>query len=159
MLSYSKTNVGFSSTLKATLKMENILDLSIHKKKFAKAEPPAPGDPEHIRAFAELEFTESTTSQGVFTAMISKQEGTALGKLKFDPRAKKVQTKTGAYVTHFNVTYGTLLFKLGKDKTGVVIKSGFYVKVDGGTTYSIENLRNDQAIVEFTIIQSKSDKH
>ncbi len=138
----------------AAQKMENILNLSIHKKKLANATADSSrADPEHVRAFAELDFTESKNSQGVFTVMTKREDKIALGKLKFNPRAKKVPTKTGNYVTHFNVVYGTLLLKVNNDKVGSIIKSGFYVNVDSQTTYSIENLRNDQAVLDFTIIQ------
>ncbi|KAH9395692.1 hypothetical protein TYRP_020429 [Tyrophagus putrescentiae] len=145
---------GKEAEVSAAQKMENILNLSIHKKKLANATADSSrADPEHVRAFAELDFTESKNSQGVFTVMTKREDKIALGKLKFNPRAKKVPTKTGNYVTHFNVVYGTLLLKVNNDKVGSIIKSGFYVNVDSQTTYSIENLRNDQAVLDFTIIQ------
>lgn len=131
--------------------MSNILDLSIHNVKLAKRLKDI--DTEAVIPYSNIDFKESGKSVGVFTAITKKISNGAFGKLKFSPNAEKKMTKTGQYVTYFNVIYGTLLFKIEGEKKGALVKTGFSFQVNQDTNYSISNLRNDESIVDFTIIK------
>ena len=139
--------------------MSNILDLSIHNSKLArkltKIDAEAEADNEFVLAYSNINFKESAASPGIYTAITKKVSDIAFGKLKFTPKAEKKQTKTGGYVTHFNVVYGTLMVTVDKKRT--LVKTGFYFQVDQDTNYSIMNLRDDDAILDFTIVKNAID--
>ena len=161
-LDFLKTDPDFSLPQKnevAELKMANILDLSIHNAKLAKrlatVDSEALADHEFVLAYEKIEFKESKNSRGIYTAIMRKVSNIAFGKLKFDPKAEKRKTKTGSYVTYFNVVYGTLLLRLEHEKPGTVVKTGYYFQVDKDTNYSIKNLREDNAMIDFTIVKEE----
>lgn len=137
--------------------MMSIFNLSIDNprfaKKFANIDGQLQPDQEHILAFNQVDFHESTNSPGVFTALTKKASNIAFGKLKFTPKSVKKRTKTGNYVSHFNVVYGTLLLKIENEKVGSIIKTGFYFHIGEQTNYVLTNLRNDEAMIDFTIIK------
>lgn len=142
------------------LKMENILNLSIHNKKLLQQQKLRkrlhPDDEEEnqefILSYSKMDFKNSKNSPGISTAIINKISNIAFGKLKFETKSVKKKTKTGDYVTHFNVVYGTLLLTID-GKADSIVKTGFYFHVDKQTTYSITNLRDDEAMIDFTIIK------
>ncbi|KAJ6222222.1 hypothetical protein RDWZM_000767 [Blomia tropicalis] len=133
-------------------RMDNIMDLSIHINQFKNLEKQ--GDEPHpgIIKYEEIVWNESKNSPGILTSITNKLDGLAWGKVKFEPNAKKAQTKTGNYSTFFNVAYGTLLLKIDQ-MPDTVVKTGSSFEIKKQTQYSISNLRNDYAMVDFTIVK------
>ena len=134
--------------------MVNIFNLSIDNPRFVKKFPNTDShDQEHVLAYNQVDFRESAKSPGVFTALIKKAANIAFGKLKFTPKSVKKKTRTGNYISHFNVVYGTLLLKIENEKVGSIVKTGFYFHIGEKTNYTLTNLRNDEAMIDFTIIK------
>ncbi|KAH9410297.1 hypothetical protein TYRP_010055 [Tyrophagus putrescentiae] len=70
-------------------KMVNIFNLSIDHPRFAKKFTNTEShDHEHVLAYNQVEFRESSKSPGVFTALTKKASNIAFGKLKFTPKSQ-----------------------------------------------------------------------
>lgn len=140
-------------TKQAKQNAESVLNLSVHNKKFAKyAKDDGEIEQEGVVPFSHYQWKESKMSNGVSTTIINKMGKHAFGMLRLDNGAKKGETKTGDYVTHFTVLYGVVLIKVAS-KPQVLIKPGSSFVVDKSTTYSVKNCRDDQALVSFAVMK------
>ncbi|KAF7494469.1 hypothetical protein SSS_05627 [Sarcoptes scabiei] len=132
-------------------RMEDILNLSIHSKKFKTAQ--FEEENKFVKTLAGLSFKASDKSKGIHTAIVDKgDKGRAFGMIKFEPYAKKKTGKNGDYATHFTVLYGVLILKV-KSEHETLIKTGSYFKINPSSEYSIKNIRNDEALLQFSVIK------
>ena len=101
---------------------------------------------------------------GVDMAIIKREVGMAHGMIRMAPFSCKQRQKTVEYSTTFVIVFGACQFTVG-DMEPILLKTGNFVELKPHTYYSIDNLRNDRAIIKFDVLRttasspSKTSKH
>ncbi|OTF71854.1 hypothetical protein BLA29_000889 [Euroglyphus maynei] len=137
-------------------KFNDILNLSIHSKKFKKK--PAIDCPEYVKSYSGFTFKPSDLSKGIHTALVDNDPERAVGMIRFEPLATKKLGKNVPFYTYFTVIYGTLIIKVDGEEDALV-KTGSYFKICPRATYCIKNVREDEALIQFLIIKKQKQSN
>ena len=151
-----KTHESGPGSARPAKRLVSLADMSIHaslapevlhKNKFAKK---LARDKRLVASLKDINFTPSTASDGVELALTHKVGSLTQGMLKLHPFATKSRQQTVVPTTIFYVMFGAVTFSMD-GKPPVVVKTGGSFRLDHKEWYSIENLRNDEAVLSFVI--------
>jgi len=104
-----------------------------------------------INFLLDLEYKESSVSKGLFLATMSRNKNGTEGVIKMTSLASKEMQCTSKYTTKFVVMTGAVSFKIGQKGKPFIAKTLYTITLPPKTYYSMENLRNDDAYVLFTV--------
>jgi hypothetical protein len=106
-----------------------------------------------VQSLRDVQFNPSAVSPEVEIALINKVGNVSRGMLKLKPFATKARQQTVVPTTFFDVVHGVVSV-IVNDKPAILLRTGGQLELDNKTFYSIENLRNDEAVLNFTIIRN-----
>lgn len=96
------------------------------------------------------------SSENVFVAQMNRSNhrdrSTTSGYFQIRPQGEKRLQQSGNYRTDFLVMFGVLSVKIN-DKPAVIFKKMEFFTIERNTWYSIRNLRDDNALMYFTMVQ------
>lgn len=138
----------------------NLMDLSIH----ASIDPSTQNNKKWVRklqkgkhlleSLRDVNFNPSAVSPEVEIALTHKVGTFSRGMLKLKPFATKTRQQTVVPTTIFAVLHGVVAIVVN-DEPAVILKTGGSLELQNKTWYSIENLRNDDAVLTFNILRSE----